>query len=250
MHHQQVPDPKKRLKEATGKEVIVAVTGHLEPDLEKMKNAEETESCSCSFQHDLEVIYPKVLRYPTETDIFKRFDICGVLGSGGFGTISFLFSNFFLLSNLLSSCFFWVLDEVSAVKYEYLFAATTHLCIEKVTGLKYACKVIDKENLVSDEDRSDVQREVSIMKHLPPHRNIVGLVSAYEDWQKVYLVMEFCEGGELHDRMRNIRFYSEKHAAAILKDIIQAVKVRELLHPWFCSLNSFNSQFLCFFLSY
>jgi hypothetical protein len=75
---------------------MVAVTGHLEPDIEKVKNAEEKESCSCSFQHDLDVVYPQVLFYPSGNYIFKRYDICEVLGSGTFGTISSLFSNFFL----------------------------------------------------------------------------------------------------------------------------------------------------------
>jgi hypothetical protein len=124
---------------------MVAVTDHLEPDIEKVKNAEETESCSCSFQYDLDVVYPQVLLYPTGKDIFKRYDNCEVLGSGAFGTIPSLFSNFFFCQSSFLDCIFCVLGEDINSKIEYLFSATTHLCIEKATGLKYACKVIDRK---------------------------------------------------------------------------------------------------------
>jgi serine/threonine protein kinase len=85
------------------------------------------------------------------------------------------------------------------------------------------------------------------MEHLPRHHNIVKLLGTYEDCHKVYLIMELCEGGELCDRMRNICIYTEKDAATILKDIIQAVKVRELLHMPNLSLSSFSCQLLFFF---
>jgi calcium-dependent protein kinase len=70
------------------------------------------------------------------------------------------------------------------------------------------------------------------MNHFPQHRNIVELLGTYEDCYKVYLVMELCEGGELYDRMKNICIYTENDATAILKDIIQAIKVRELLYTF------------------
>ncbi|KAJ3691560.1 hypothetical protein LUZ61_020724 [Rhynchospora tenuis] len=101
----------------------------------------------------------------------------------------------------------------------------THVCTEKATGLKYACKIIDKGKLVSQEDMSDLRNEVSIMKHLPLHENIVEFRGAYEDNQRVYLVMELCEGGELFDKIVDRGFYNEDDAAVTIKAVMQALKV-------------------------
>ncbi|KAJ0753728.1 putative protein kinase CAMK-CDPK family [Helianthus annuus] len=60
---------------------------------------------------------------------------------------------------------------------------------------------------------TDVRREVEIMKHMPPHPNIVSLKDTYEDDGAVHLVMELCEGGELFDRIVARGHYTERAAA-------------------------------------
>lgn len=42
----------------------------------------------------------------------------------------------------------------------------TYLCIEKTTGIEYACKTISKKKLSSEADVSDVRKELQIMHHL------------------------------------------------------------------------------------
>ena len=42
----------------------------------------------------------------------------------------------------------------------------TYFCTEKKTGLEYACKTISKKKLLSDDDVSDVRKELQIMHHL------------------------------------------------------------------------------------
>jgi len=42
----------------------------------------------------------------------------------------------------------------------------TYLCVEKVTGIEYACKTISKKKLLSKADVSDVRKELQIMHHL------------------------------------------------------------------------------------
>ncbi|KAJ1692323.1 hypothetical protein LUZ63_009021 [Rhynchospora breviuscula] len=122
-----------------------------------------------------------------ERDFFSSYDLGQVLGAGAFGT--------------------------------------THLCTAKATGLKYACKIIEKRKLVSQEDMDDLRNEVRIMKHLPLHENIVQFQGAYEDDQRVYLVMELCQGGELFDKIMDRGFYTEPDAAVTIKAVIQATKV-------------------------
>lgn len=101
---------------------------------------------------------------------------------------------------------------------------TTYLCIEKATGLQYACKCIPKRKLISSEEIEDVGREVEVMFHLSGHPNIVTLKGAYEDPASVYLVMELCEGGELFDRIIERRMYTEAEAAKLTKTIVSVVE--------------------------
>lgn len=101
----------------------------------------------------------------------------------------------------------------------------TYLCTDKETGEELACKSISKKKLRTAIDIEDVRREVEIMRHLPPHPNIVTLKDTYEDDNAVHLVMELCEGGELFDRIVARGHYTERAAAAVTKTIVEVVQV-------------------------
>jgi calcium-dependent protein kinase len=101
---------------------------------------------------------------------------------------------------------------------------TTHLCIDRRTGLEFACKSIPKRKLVSKEDVEDVKREIRIMHHLSGQPEIVGIRGAFEDAASVHLVMELCAGGELFDRIIRHGHYSERHAARLASTIVGAVQ--------------------------
>ena len=55
----------------------------------------------------------------------------------------------------------------------------TYMCTDKSTGEVFACKSISKKKLRTRVDIEDVKREVEIMKHLPPHPNIVTFKDTY-----------------------------------------------------------------------
>ncbi|KAK9906996.1 hypothetical protein M0R45_002550 [Rubus argutus] len=99
----------------------------------------------------------------------------------------------------------------------------TYLCTDKSTGQTYACKSILKRKLVSKSDRDDIKREIQIMQHMSGQPNIVEIKGAYEDRYSVHLVMELCAGGELFDRIIAQGVYSERAAAAIVRDIVNVV---------------------------
>ena len=111
----------------------------------------------------------------------------------------------------------------------------TYLCTEKVTKHVLACKSISKRKLRTAVDIEDVRREVIIMGHLPPHPNIVSLEGVYEDDNAVHLVMEFCEGGELFDRIVARGHYNERAAANMARTIVEVVKANILVLFPFCS---------------
>lgn len=101
----------------------------------------------------------------------------------------------------------------------------TRLCSNAETGDALACKTISKRRLRNIVDIADIRREVEIMRHLPPHPNLVRFVDAYEDRDAVHLVMELCEGGELFDRIVARGHYSERAAAIVTNTIMEVVQV-------------------------
>ena len=100
---------------------------------------------------------------------------------------------------------------------------TTFLVTHKRTGQKAACKAIAKRKLINADDVEDVRREVSILHHLSGHPNIVGLLAAYEGTKHVYIVMDYCSGGELFDRIVERGHYSEKDASEVFRMMIRTI---------------------------
>lgn len=148
----------------------------------------------------------RVLKEPTGRDVGSRYELGRELGRGEFGV--------------------------------------TYLCIDKETGEEFACKSISKKKLKTAVDIEDVRREVDIMRHLPHHPNIVSLKHTYEDAVAVHLVMEFCEGGELFDRIVARGHYTERAAAGVTRTIVDVVQVLFLTLPPSSLINFF--LFVCF----
>lgn len=67
------------------------------------------------------------------------------------------------------------------------------------TDLVRAIKVIRKDKVA---EPTRLVTEITLMKELD-HPNLVKLYETYETEKEIYLVMEFCEGGELFSRIEN-----------------------------------------------
>lgn len=63
---------------------------------------------------------------------------------------------------------------------------------------------------------------MNILRNLD-HPNIVKLYELFEDSKNYYLVTEYCNGGELFDRIKRLNFFTEKQAADLMKQILGAV---------------------------
>ena len=95
------------------------------------------------------------------------------------------------------------------------------------TNEKTAIKILDKSRLLEDE--RDVQRfkkEINILKKLH-HKNIIQLYEIMESKKSLYIVMEYCEKGELFDYIVNNGKLNEKEACRLFQQIINGV---EYLH--------------------
>ena len=91
------------------------------------------------------------------------------------------------------------------------------------TNEKVAIKIMDKQQILSDElNKERVLNEISILK-IVRHNNIIKLYEVMETPQKIYLVMEYCDGGELFDYIVSKQHLSEKQACVFFQEIIDAL---------------------------
>eukprot|EP00586_Coscinodiscus_wailesii_P005068 CAMPEP_0172488816 /NCGR_PEP_ID=MMETSP1066-20121228/18538_1 /TAXON_ID=671091 /ORGANISM="Coscinodiscus wailesii, Strain CCMP2513" /LENGTH=517 /DNA_ID=CAMNT_0013256285 /DNA_START=71 /DNA_END=1624 /DNA_ORIENTATION=+ len=85
---------------------------------------------------------------------------------------------------------------------------------EKIYALKGILKDRDEDDSFLDEMRT----EIEAMSRLD-HPNIANVYEAYERKRHIYLVMEYCSGGDLYERAP----YTEAQAARITRQILSAV---------------------------
>ena len=92
---------------------------------------------------------------------------------------------------------------------------------------KTAIKILDKSKLLEDEkDVIRFKKEINILKRLH-HKNIIQLYEIMESKKSLYIVMEYCERGELFDYIVKLGKIEEKEACRLFQQIINGV---EYLH--------------------
>ena len=93
--------------------------------------------------------------------------------------------------------------------------------------LEVAIKVLNKDKMTK-KDLKHVMDEVDMLKKVD-HPNIVEYFETYETEHFLYLVMEFCDGGELFDHnedvyLKNKRSYTENDAANVIYKCLEALQ--------------------------
>ncbi|CAE8644893.1 unnamed protein product [Polarella glacialis] len=90
----------------------------------------------------------------------------------------------------------------------------------KSTGAVRAVKSISKQ--LMKEKMNILMKEIEIMKAVD-HPNSIMLYEIFEDERNLYLVMELCAGGCLHQRVRSSGHLREADAAVAMRQIFRAV---------------------------
>ena len=108
-------------------------------------------------------------------------------------------------------------DRLGTGKFSDVFKV-----VELQTGFDWAVKVVEKTRL-NELEREMLRSEVAIMRLLN-HTNVVQMKEVFEDRIKMYLVMELVEGGELFDRIRTKKVFSEFTAFHVTRQLLQTVK--------------------------
>jgi len=117
--------------------------------------------------------------------------------------------------------------------------------------LKKASLVINETNEIHQINYSRTINEKSILE-IVNHPNIVSLYYAFQDNDKVYLILEYLSGGELFHHLAQEKFMSEKNASYYIAQIILALRylhnklgvIYRDLKPENCMLNSYGNLVL------
>jgi len=98
--------------------------------------------------------------------------------------------------------------------------AKVKLATHLLTGVKVAIKIMDKRQL--GEDLPRIRLEIAAMKVLC-HQNICKLLQVLETDTKIYMVLEYCPGGELFDYIVDRDRLCEAESRKFFRQIAAAV---------------------------
>jgi calcium-dependent protein kinase len=116
-------------------------------------------------------------------DLYSNYELCNYIGKGGFG-------------------------RVYKVRH-------------KLSNQYRAMKIIQCKSL-SDNISSTINKEINILKNLD-HPNIIKVYEFFQSEKYVYIINELCTGGELFDKIVDVKFFSENVASNIMRQLLSAV---------------------------
>ena len=93
----------------------------------------------------------------------------------------------------------------------------------KLTKEKVAIKIMEKNKIINQEDLIRIQREIEMLKGLN-HPNVIKIYKILEDSKKIYIIMEYCENGELFNRIVSKRRLYEDEAALFYYQLINGLE--------------------------
>ena len=116
-------------------------------------------------------------------DLYSNYELCNYIGKGGFGRV--------------------------------------YKVHHKLSNQYRAMKIIQCKSL-SDQHSSTIKKEINILKNLD-HPNIIKVYEFYQSEKYVYIINELCTGGELFDKIVDVKFFSENVACNIMRQLLSAV---------------------------
>lgn len=135
-------------------------------------------------------------------------------------------------------------------KYKYLgnpqgtgSFGTVFKCMHRETNMVRAVKIIQVENSENGgPELRKIRNEMDILRTLD-HPNIVKTYEYFKENNKFFIVTDYCEGGELYDKILEKKCFDEINASNIVKQILSAINYchkKSLVH---CDLKPENIIF-------
>lgn len=115
-----------------------------------------------------------------------------------------------------------ILGKIGSGSYASVFKG-----VHKVTHAEFAVKVIAKEKLGNDERLyANLESEIIIMRDYQ-HLNVVRLYENLTSGRNIYLVLEYCPGGDLAKYIKSLNHLSEPVA---VRFVLQVINGLQFLH--------------------
>ena len=97
------------------------------------------------------------------------------------------------------------------------------LGIDRITGEKVAIKILEKNKMINNKDLERVKREINILTNIN-HVNLIKINNIKEDLENFYIIMEFCEKGELFNYIVRRGKLDENESAFFYFQIINGLE--------------------------
>lgn len=96
------------------------------------------------------------------------------------------------------------------------------LAVNKETGQQVAIKTIKKSKIESEQDLVRIRREIQIMSSIQ-HPHIVHIFEVFENKNKIVLVMQYANGGELYEYVSERKVLTDAEARRLFRQIATAI---------------------------
>lgn len=90
------------------------------------------------------------------------------------------------------------------------------------SGQFFAVKILEKNKIVDLNNTDQIKREISTLKLLK-HPNVVRLYEVLASKTKIYMVLEYVNGGELFDKIASKGKLTEAHGRKLFQQLIDGV---------------------------
>jgi len=88
----------------------------------------------------------------------------------------------------------------------------------------FAFKMIKKKKKgISDTDIVALQKEIYVLQKCD-HSNIVHLLDWCDTKKRLYMIVEFCDGGDVFERVIQFKKFSEKNAAHVIRQVASGLQ--------------------------
>lgn len=121
---------------------------------------------------------------------------------------------------------FKILDSLGGGSFGTVYVVTPNTK-QKGPAPLYAMKILEKDKVIKDNLARYALTERNILSTAGKHPFIVGLDFAFQNDHRLYLIMEYCPGGDLSKQMKIHRKLDEDTARLYICEIIVAI---EFLH--------------------
>lgn len=98
--------------------------------------------------------------------------------------------------------------------------------VNNETGEIVAIKIINKLNL-TQKQLANIHNEIQIMNTLSnagDHQNILKLIESFDKPENCFLILEYCDGGEIFNKIIEYTYFSENLAKHVFLQLLDAIR--------------------------